>query len=961
MQHGGVESCVKVMSANNSNLALIKIANNTLLRIANAPKGATAVATRGGSRQLLRVLPGIAAFPSREADEVVLVMLQVLDAVASGGSESADILRKQGVIDVAIDCADLKKGDAAAAAAEATETAGDGSGGAGQAAGQEKTVAYTTDPVTRASIQATVTSIFSKLVTPEEVTEAISLVCAYANIVQTSTARFGSGAGDAARTDQIKLPGIEPGQLVGAIRKLGLMADTEAARRVGTPALNSGAAACVLVAQCALAVARSRASYEERTGKSAGDLGDVESEIANALPLSIRTVKLILSALAQARSAAEAAGVAIGDEELAHDTAIASVPVLISTLEIAPEVAAEAMQCLSVLTKHKDAAAVVPGSSSGRGIDILVNAMRRATELGDELTICGAMTTLSAVGAVDTSNLVAMINSGASSLALSLLGDLVQESAQEIIEATIGLLSQLVAHSEVADEAVYGGIFLLLRAVLQRFCSDPEHPAPTILAGVALISAWCSIAPSVVGADGAERLAACRDIYRRVARVAMSANDYTDSYQCMKQILTLILRMCSPAAYMPTHVQQDNVVEVVACSTEDLIVMGMSSSAAVQEILNLGAAALVVIGAGSQAERLQKEVDRLIAAILGGNATSQALKQLGDGMRGLSVSIASSEQDPTQAIALAPLYATVNGALRAAVSRIQSPGELQIVTDILNISAQTTGRIIALGGLASSPPALSVADACATLRYVLSASQDGRVIESVVRAVETLVRAGGSRAVYDAAEGGLLSTMLAAHDAAKAYWEACEAAVASGTLPRNYDAAKHAAASKSIGQLRAAVRLITATFRGNVRDFITDAGCSSVPVVTELVLGAAVCSLRTPDEESAGVDEGDLRDTLDGVVGAPGGTPVVWSVLEAFVSPEFQGRAGLTDVSVARAYPLSVVVNLLVSTRFDMLGYSCLVLLVECCRSAGTDSRTNCFARLSLHMAPTAWMSTSWA
>ena len=85
--------------------------------------------------------------------------------------------------------------------------------------------------------------------------------------------------------------------------------------------------------------------------------------------------------------------------------------------------------------------------------------------------------------------------------------------------------------------------------LLQRFCSDPEHPAPTILAGVALISAWCSIAPSVVGADGAERLAACRDIYRRVARVAMSANDYTDSYQCMKQILTLILRMCSPAAF----------------------------------------------------------------------------------------------------------------------------------------------------------------------------------------------------------------------------------------------------------------------------------------------------------------------------------------------------------------------------------------------------------------------------
>lgn len=74
---------------------MAKLTNTALMRIAATSRGASAVATRGGTRQLMRVLLTIAAIPTREADEVTLSMLQVLDTVASGGTEAADILRKQ--------------------------------------------------------------------------------------------------------------------------------------------------------------------------------------------------------------------------------------------------------------------------------------------------------------------------------------------------------------------------------------------------------------------------------------------------------------------------------------------------------------------------------------------------------------------------------------------------------------------------------------------------------------------------------------------------------------------------------------------------------------------------------------------------------------------------------------------------------------------------------------------------
>ena len=176
----------------------------------------------------------------------------------------------------------------------------------------------------------------------------------------------------------------------------------------------------------------------------------------------------------------------------------------------------------------------------------------------------------------------------------------------DVLEPAIHLLALLVSNPTVADEAVYGGVFLLLRTVLQRFCSDPAKPCPSMLGGVATVAAGCVVAPGVVGPEGAERLAAARDIYRRIIRAAGTAAPYTDEAVSVKAVLRLIVRACKGDPAVPGHVTAGNKAEAMECGTEDLIVLGMSSSAAEQDTINLGSEALQAIGAGSRAERLKK-------------------------------------------------------------------------------------------------------------------------------------------------------------------------------------------------------------------------------------------------------------------------------------------------------------------------------------------------------------------
>ncbi len=330
--------------------------------------------------------------------------------------------------------------------------------------------------------------------------------------------------------------------------------------------------------------------------------------------------------------------------------------------------------------------------------------------------------------------------------------------------------------------------------------------------------------------------------------------------------------------------------------------MVVCSAAAVQDILTLGSQALQAIGAGSRAERLKKDVDRLTQEVLaarGGHGSRALMRQLGDAMRNLSVAVAS-ETDGSSEVPLGALFVTVNGVISAAASRVMSSSreESQAATEILAVAAQTAGRIVTLGGLYAAD-AMSVADVASTLRSIMSASSDVRVVESAMRALEALIRAGSSRAVYDVAAGGLLGTMLATLEQARAVFEAMETESAYGAASKTYDATKHSNANKTISLIRASLRLITSVTRTSIGDFVYDGGSCDINVLAELVLASSVSSARTAGLIGVDVDEGDLRDTIDAFVVAPGGLEAMWSILETFLTPEFQASHPSVQVCAA--------------------------------------------------------------
>jgi hypothetical protein len=52
--------------------------------------------------------------------------------------------------------------------------------------------------------------------------------------------------------------------------------------------------------------------------------------------------------------------------------------------------------------------------------------------------------------------------------------------------------------------------------------------------------------------------------------------------------------------------------DAVDCGTEDFVVLAMSSSAATERVISLGSTALQALGVGSRAERLMKDISKII-------------------------------------------------------------------------------------------------------------------------------------------------------------------------------------------------------------------------------------------------------------------------------------------------------------------------------------------------------------
>ncbi len=348
----------------------------------------------------------------------------------------------------------------------ASPKGGDGKGAGGTGGGAASS-AYSPDPETKEAIVTTVASILSKLVMTEEVEDAVGSVVNYAHALRAGTAELEAAVRRTpAAIERFAVAGVEPGQLVTAVLRLGMFADTESAKRVGSVALNSGAAACVDVVQSALIVARLRTEVE--TGGVISEPGAMETEVTKCLPLAIRTVRQILAAMGQSGGDVTSGGLGAGGVVL--ETAVTAVPLLISALELVPQIATETLQCLNVLTRHAEAAGTVAAAGGGRGIQIIVAALRRAEELADEAGVAAAMRCLVAVALLGDREVAAIDACGATGIVLSLLGDQTQDAPRDTLESTLTLLSTLARLGHVPAAAMSANVLQLLRVILGRFC-----------------------------------------------------------------------------------------------------------------------------------------------------------------------------------------------------------------------------------------------------------------------------------------------------------------------------------------------------------------------------------------------------------------------------------------------------------------------------------------------------------
>jgi hypothetical protein len=164
---------------------------------------------------------------------------------------------------------------------------------------------------------------------------------------------------------------------------------------------------------------------------------------------------------------------------------------------------------------------------------------------------------------------------------------------RDTVLPTMQLLAMLTMLPDVADAAVGDGIFLLLRTLLQRFCSDASRPNALLLTSIASVLGNICTSTSVVSADpSGERVLALRDLYKRcvacarvscevqcapwsyvssdrlpssctlsflnalsclwrpctcrLVKCSASSPAYLDNSACMASVLKLVRRFCAP-------------------------------------------------------------------------------------------------------------------------------------------------------------------------------------------------------------------------------------------------------------------------------------------------------------------------------------------------------------------------------------------------------------------------------
>lgn len=609
----GIEACVAILRAHQERLEISSAVATALSRIAISERGASAVVQRGGSRQIIRMLRETAALRSKAGDSLFLAFLRLLDTCASAGGETVDILRRQNLVDILVDCVDAGTDlDFVGENIPGPMTIGDRSIDVKERAKISSKMSKQRDPAVQHDIEVTTSSLLSKLVNVEQMNDTIDVVNGFARDLASQTIGYNPSR-------SIAVPDYQRGCVHRPIVRLGLLFNTTAAGNLPDSVLVSALESCMSLANSSLSVMAGFRLLNEQDPEVVEGTAlphephpdSVEAELVASLPAAIRTVRLLVEHLAKLKVAGKHDVV-----KCALPTLLAHVDTLMAVISEFEEDRVEGIAAFEALYALAQAAKLDPAIGqamaeygNGKSVSLLMHMLRAAVDGGDEAGMASALNALSAIAGTETGRALC-VKAGVQEYVMTLLSDSINDISAETTAAAMNLLSQLGRDPSALSALLNtgSGAFELMRVAVSRHCSDPYHPNPDVLASVTALADTLSTASDVVqnvrgkGDD-------FRNALRRIIKAASGSVGYVENACCMKAVLQLMSKASTPSDLVPSDVAELNKVAILDAGAEELITLAMSASSATDVILLAGQRALQSLGAASRGAKTLEEID----------------------------------------------------------------------------------------------------------------------------------------------------------------------------------------------------------------------------------------------------------------------------------------------------------------------------------------------------------------
>lgn len=806
----GVEACVAFLRAQQSALDICASVAGTLARISVSPKGAAAVAQRGASRQIIRMLRSTAALHSSQGDALLLSFLRLLDTCARGGSEAADLLRKQGTVDALVECLD------AGTALDFFATDEESAVQARASMTLAGTAVTSGDRELAADITSAVTSLLSKLVGPDLVRDTV------ATLVQFGQAVVDQAGQSYTTRKAVRIQDYERTRIMRPVVLLGMLSVTADAALVGVEVLDNGASACVQLANAGLII--SKAHGQEGTMPNSLS---VEEELVACIPAALRTVRQVIGPLAGKGAQAVKA----------KRTMIAAIPVAVRAVDEKPEALSPALQCLAALCVDEFAAASVPSACEGRGIGVLMDALRASADSGEYDKSRDALLTLAGVAAQGESRPLVLV-AGAPSFAASLLSDMVTDGTPDAVAACMTLLAHCAVESKVSHELLSANVLDSMKTALQTYCSDSQAVSADVLQAAAFLLAKLCVTKEVVSNVSANSAAPAwgrgedaRALLKRIVKILAGSSASLDSPRCSEAVLLCIAAACTAGGVVTAGAAEAAQSAVNEADGEQCCVLAMSSSAADDDVLAAGARALVAMGASSKSAKTLADIDEyagnipewveagwevddpqvidLVAGMadcmraLGSNIVSTAsaskmlaLPDLGDSYKEVLMTIWRA----MHAVCMDQMSVAQPGDPSGKRGALSGKGLYAARADVLALGAQITGRLTQVGSAAllsegpEGPHAVSGEDAVNVLATVLYAAREVvelRLVEAACRALDICLGQYSATCVAQCSSTGIIASMTILHEKLEDAVSSARAEEAAGTLGESSNGLAH--------------------------------------------------------------------------------------------------------------------------------------------------------------------------